>query len=127
MGYKVFNTEEVKMKKNFDAVVKAFEKFDDRGGRWSVPVPKRFNLGAKFVKGYSCEHDWEALNGADPTTKAFLQKKFDEQELGDQQMCCRKCKAFSLWEQGKLFAYDAIVIEEDVQETPKASRRPGRR
>lgn len=127
MSYKVFNTQEKNnmSKRQEQAVVEAFDSYNDRT---QVQVPKRFSLGGEFVEGYCCKHDWEHLNLSDVGMKEFLQKKFDEIELGNEQKVCSKCKAFSLWENGQLFAYDAIVIEEDrQQETPKASRRQGRR
>jgi hypothetical protein len=112
-------------KRQEQAVVEAFESY---GGRTQVQAPRRFSLGGEFVEGYCCKHDWEHLNLSDVGMKEFLKKKFDETELGNEQKVCSKCKAFSLWENGSLFAYDAIVIEEEkVSESPKASRRPGRR
>ena len=127
MSYKIIDTQEKRSmsKRQEQAVVEAFDSY---GGRTQLHVPKRFSLGGKFVKGYSCEHDWAQLNMSDIGMKEFLQKKFDETELGNEQKVCNKCKAFSLWENGQLFAYDAIVIEEEkTSETPKASRRQARR
>ena len=122
MGYKVFNTEEIKMKKNFEDVTEAFERFGGRN-RQSVQTPKRFSLGAKFVKGYSCEHLWQQyFDPSKPEHKKFLQVKFDESDVGTDARLCTRCGAFSLWEDGHIWAYDAIEIEEEkTSEKPKRS------
>ena len=129
MTSKVFNTEETSMKKfpqdKMDAVADAFERFD-KGNRFNIPAPRRFSLGAKFDERYCCQHEW-AIIPPIPENKSAMQLKFDEQEIGDEQKICIKCKAYSLWENGHLFAYDAIVIDEEKQESPKASRRQARR
>lgn len=124
MTIKVFNSQEkINMTRNQErAVTEAFDKW---GGRSQVRVSKRSTLGAKFVPEFCCNHEWQMLNIDEPETKKFLQTKFDEQELGDHAKVCTKCKAFSLWENGKLWAYDSIVIEEEQEIRPP--KRSGRR
>jgi hypothetical protein len=115
MTYKIIDTREKKTmtKRQGEAIMTAYERYDSDA--ITIKTPQREHLGGQFVPGYSCDHDWGQLNMEDAGAKEFLQMKFDETELGDQQMICSKCKAFSLWESGELFAYDAIVIEEEKE------------
>lgn len=121
MGYKVFATDEFKSKKSFSVAAEVFDGYA-RDRRSSVQTSKRFNLGSWFDPAYSCKHSWQTVTRNAESDK-FFQVKFDESDIGDEQKRCAKCNAYSLWEQGKLFAYDAIEIEEDRENKPKRSAK----
>ena len=117
---KIVNTREPRSmtREQEDAIVNAFERFNPERST-SIQVPKRDHLGTSWKKEFCCKHEWNLLNMEAPEAVIFLQKKFEEEELGDAQMQCARCGAFSLWEGGKLFAYDAIdlVNDEPVKES----------
>ena len=80
------------------------------------------HIVASRVEGVSCTHKWLSFDNTTESTK-LLKKKFDEDELGDNQTICTKCGAYALWEDGKIFAYDAINITIEIdQEIMRESR-----
>ena len=117
MGYKVFNTEEMKNMKNFDIVGEAFEAFAPRDNAF---VQRKDHLGSEFKAGWSCEHRWQTVQKNPENTK-FLQGLYEEEDLGPGQRYCDRCGATSLWDNGKLWAYDATV--RFFGRPPKKSRR----
>lgn len=122
MVYKVINTRETRnmSEKQMNAVLDAFERFQPE---WStqIKVAQREHLGSEFDPKFCCEHTWTDVA---PEMYEYVRKRFDETDLGDRVTVCPKCQAFALWEDGKLFAYDAIMIEEEKQESkPRRPRR----
>lgn len=85
---------------------------DNEFGDHDFVMPTRDHLGSVFVEGSSCKHVWVS-GPKSPESRKFFQAKFDETEIGDDQKFCTTCDAFSLWEDGKLFAYDAVPSEKE--------------
>lgn len=128
MTHKIFDTKSQKSMTHAqeERLIQAFEKFHPSDVT-EIPTVMGGRLTHNFDKKFCCGHVWKQVP-IDEGAVEFLKKKFDEQELGDEQKICIHCEALSLWENGQLFAYDAITPEQEAQEKEREKQeRPARR
>jgi hypothetical protein len=128
MTFKIIDTREkpAMSKKHEEALYKAFEGFQPEGSI-HIKTPQKEHLDVSFKESLCCGHAWQPIPPAPETTK-FLQATFEETDLGNAQKICSICGALSLWENGQLFAYDAIANAEKNEEKPerKSNKRERR-
>jgi hypothetical protein len=125
MVHKIINTREQRtMTKNQEtAVIREFERFQPEGST-HIRTPQKEHLNVEFRPGVCCEHEWNQVSQDEESVK-FIQKTFEETDIGDRQTICSKCQAMALWEKGELFAYDAIALVEKLEE--RKPSKPARR
>jgi hypothetical protein len=127
---KAATMDDVRQSPNTDKVERAFERFGRRQPR--IVVPNREHLDAVFRPGLSCEHRWTEIT--DPTQKAFVLKKHEEEKAERAEFCpdcgatCLReadvSRSYSGVEVGEIFSFDATFRFSD---RPKAERKEKRK